>query len=94
MRWCPIRVRAVVSGPTSQEHLFLSACGGGASPTKCSVFLPLSLLAWFCVFSPVLTVGVLHMFWAHFLVSDVCCSDLFTVGLGWVFILFVMPFEK
>lgn len=29
MRWCPVRVRAVVSGPTSQEHLFLSSCGGG-----------------------------------------------------------------
>lgn len=94
MRWCPIRVRAVVSGPTSQEHLFLSACGGGALPTKCSVFLPLSLPAWFCIFFPVLTVAILHIFWAYYLVSDVCHSDLFPVGLGWVFILFMMPFEK
>lgn len=94
MRWCPVRVRAVVSGPTSQEHLFLSACGGGALLTKCSVFLPLSLPAWFCIFFPVLTVAILRIFWAHYLVSDVCHSDLFPVGLGWVFILFMTPFEK
>ena len=43
---------------------------------------------------PVLTVGVLHVFWTHFLVSDICRGDLFPVGLGWIFILFMMPFEK
>lgn len=33
---------------------------------------------------PVLTVAILHIFWAYYLVSDVCHSDLFSVGLEWV----------